>query len=224
MCNYCMKIKVIGRIDTCMEFHEKLQELRKSKGLTQEELASALYVSRTAISKWESARGYPSIDSLREISKYFGVSIDELLSSEKILSIAEDENKANIIKICELIHGIVDVFTIIMIILPLYPNLVDGYYYSVNLFDYTQTTNYIRAIYWSMFSMLIVCGFVKIVLNIVKNNKGQKIVTYISVGLSIVLVLFMIMTRESYATSVAFILLIIKGILLLYRKGYLIKS
>ena len=47
-----------------MEFNEKLQSLRKNKGLTQEELAEALYVSRTAISKWESGRGYPSIDSL----------------------------------------------------------------------------------------------------------------------------------------------------------------
>jgi transcriptional regulator with XRE-family HTH domain len=61
-----------------MEFHEKLQELRKNKGLTQEELAKELYVSRTAISKWESGRGYPSIDSLKEISKFFSVSIDDL--------------------------------------------------------------------------------------------------------------------------------------------------
>ena len=51
-----------------LEFNEKLQELRKNKGLTQEELAEALYVSRTAISKWESGRGYPNIDSLKEIS------------------------------------------------------------------------------------------------------------------------------------------------------------
>ena len=45
-----------------MEFNEKIQELRKQKGLTQEELAEKLYVSRTAISKWESGRGYPRID------------------------------------------------------------------------------------------------------------------------------------------------------------------
>jgi transcriptional regulator with XRE-family HTH domain len=54
-----------------MEFGEKLQELRKNKDMTQEELAEALYVSRTAISKWESGRGYPSIDSLKEISRFF---------------------------------------------------------------------------------------------------------------------------------------------------------
>ena len=78
-----------------MEFHEKLQELRKNRGLTQEELAEALYVSRTAISKWESGRGYPSIDSLKEISKYFSVTIDDLLSGEKIILIAEKENKYN---------------------------------------------------------------------------------------------------------------------------------
>ena len=54
-----------------MEFNKKLQELRKSRDLTQEELAEALYVSRTAISKWESGRGYPSIDSLKVISRFF---------------------------------------------------------------------------------------------------------------------------------------------------------
>ena len=76
-----------------MEFNEKLQELRKRRGLTQEELAEALYVSRTAISKWESGRGYPSIDSLKAIAGYFSVTIDELLSGDEVLAIAEEDHK-----------------------------------------------------------------------------------------------------------------------------------
>ena len=101
-----------------MEFHEKLQELRKSRGLTQEELAEALFVSRTAISKWESGRGYPSIDSLKEISSYFSVSIDDLLSGEQLIFIAEKENKSNLNSVCDLLLGFVDLFSLMLIFLP----------------------------------------------------------------------------------------------------------
>ena len=76
-----------------MEFNEKLQELRKQKGLTQEELAEILFVSRTAVSKWESGRGYPNIDSLKAIAKFFQVTVDELLSGEELLTIAENDQK-----------------------------------------------------------------------------------------------------------------------------------
>ena len=116
-----------------MEFAEKLQELRKSRGITQEELAEALYVSRTAVSKWESGRGYPSIDSLKAISAYFSVTIDDLLSGEKLLVIAEKENTSNIQRLYALIFGITDLFSFILIILPLYPESVEGFVYSVNL-------------------------------------------------------------------------------------------
>ena len=68
-----------------MEFNEKLQKLRTDERLTQEELAEKLYVSRTAISKWESGRGYPSIDSLKVIAKYFHITIDELICGEEII-------------------------------------------------------------------------------------------------------------------------------------------
>lgn len=51
-----------------MEFSEKLQNLRKSRGWTQQELADKLYVSRTAVSKWESGKGYPNIDSLKSLA------------------------------------------------------------------------------------------------------------------------------------------------------------
>lgn len=198
-----------------MEFSEKLQELRKSRGLTQEELAEALYVSRTAISKWESGRGYPSIDSLKEISKFFSVSIDDLLSGEKLVSIAEKENKSNIRNICDLLFGIVDLMAITLVILPLYPNPIDGYIYSVNLFAYTQITPFIRLVYWTMFVALIVIGGLKVLLNQMKIEKGRKIITDVSVVLSIITVLFLAMTREAYAITMAFLLLIIKGMLVL---------
>ena len=68
-----------------MEFNEKLQQLRTGKNLTQEQLAEQLYVSRTAISKWESGKGYPNIESLKCISKFFSVTIDELLSGEELI-------------------------------------------------------------------------------------------------------------------------------------------
>ena len=79
-----------------MEFHEKLLQLRKQKGMTQEQLAEELFVSRTAISKWESGKGYPNIDSLKSISKLFGVTIDELLSGEELITLAASENRSNV--------------------------------------------------------------------------------------------------------------------------------
>ena len=198
-----------------MEFNEKLQELRKNKGLTQEELAEVLFVSRTAVSKWESGRGYPSIDSLKEIANYFSVTIDELLSGEKIISIAEKENKSNIQRICDLLFGIVDVFSFMLIILPLYPNPINGYIYSVNLFSYTETSAFNLFVYWIMFTALIISGAINVILTQTRFEKGQKLLTVISMGLSILTVLFLAMTRDAYAITVTFLLLIIKGILLL---------
>ena len=198
-----------------MEFHEKLQELRKTRGLTQEELAEALYVSRTAISKWESGRGYPSIDSLKEISNYFSVTIDDLLSSEKLLSIAEKENESNLRSICDLLFGLLDVCSFVLIILPIYPNKLDGFVYSVNLFAYTQTTSLNRIVYWIMFVSLVVVGITKLLLTKFRIEKCNKTMTGVSMVFSILLVLFLAMTRETYAIIVVFLLLVIKGALIL---------
>ena len=196
-----------------MEFHEKLQELRKQKGLTQEELAKDLYVSRTAVSKWESGRGYPSIDSLKEISSYFSVTIDDLLSGEKIISIAEKENKSNLQSMCDFLFGMVDMSSFMLILLPLYPNTVDGFIYSVNLFSYVETTVFHRLIYWILYSFLMIVGIWKILLVKLKSTKQHKMLTGFSMMISIFLVLFLALSREPYAGTVAFMFLVIKGML-----------
>lgn len=198
-----------------MEFHEKLQELRKNRGLTQEELAEALYVSRTAISKWETGRGYPSIDSLKEISTFFSVSIDDLLSGEKLLSLAEKENKSNIRTICDLLLGVVDLCSFMLILLPLYPNTENGFVYSVNLLAYAETTSFNRIIYWILFVSLIMVGGMKILLIKLEIDKNHKMMTGYSMLLSILMVLFLAVAGEVYAVVLAFMLLLIKGLLLL---------
>ena len=116
-----------------MEFNEKLQQLRTGKNLTQEQLAEQLYVSRTAISKWESGKGYPNIESLKCISKFFSVTIDELLSGEELITLAETENRSNLKKIYSFIYGILDMMAVTFILLPLYGNgnLVDGFILSI---------------------------------------------------------------------------------------------
>lgn len=201
-----------------MEFNEKLQELRKNKGLTQEELAEALYVSRTAVSKWESGRGYPNIDSLKEISKFFSVTIDDLLSSERIIHIAESENKSNIQNICDFLFGITDLLNILLIILPLYPKTINNHVYSVNLFLHSDISSVNRAIYLSMFIVLILFGTVKIIVNQMKIMKGRNVLTNTSVVVNIVVVLILSLARQAYAIVIAFLLLVIKSILVIKNR------
>ena len=61
---------------------ERIQELRKTKGLSQEQLAEVLNVSRQAVSKWEGDQSLPEIEKLVEMSTLFGVSIDYILKGE----------------------------------------------------------------------------------------------------------------------------------------------
>lgn len=66
-----------------MTFAEKLKELRKQSGLSQEKLAEKLGVSRQAVTKWERDTGVPDIDNIMAVSKLFDVSMDELFSNER---------------------------------------------------------------------------------------------------------------------------------------------
>ena len=197
-----------------MEFHEKLQELRKSRGLTQEELAEALYVSRTAVSKWESGRGYPNIDSLKEISAYFSVSIDDLLSGEKLILLAQKENTSNIQRICDLLMGIADLFALMLILLPLYPKPVEGYVYSVNLWLYTETAPYNRILYWILFLSLVAVGLWKILHTQLNPRKSSRMITTLSLSLSIAVIFYLVLAREAYAATLAIVPMLLKSLLI----------
>lgn len=67
-----------------MEFYDKLQKLRRERGLSQEALANLLSVSRQSVSKWENGQAYPETEKLIMISEMFGVTVDSLLKNSEI--------------------------------------------------------------------------------------------------------------------------------------------
>ena len=197
-----------------MEFYEKLQQLRKSRNMTQEELAEVLFVSRTAISKWESGRGYPNLESLKQISLYFSVSIDDLLSTDRIIQLAQQESHLRLRHLCGFLYAVVDLFALMLIVLPLYPETVDGYVYSVNLWMYSEIAFYNKTIYWIMFIALLLCGLSGLVETYFKDNRTD-LSMKISLVLAIVTVLYLSISTEAYAATLATLMMIAKFLLAL---------
>lgn len=76
-----------------MTLGEKLKKLRLENSLTQEDLARKIFVTRNAISKWETNRGIPSIDSLKNLANEFKVSLDYLLNEEELFSIVAEHKQ-----------------------------------------------------------------------------------------------------------------------------------
>ncbi len=197
-----------------MELNEKIQELRKQKGLTQEQLAEVLIVSRAAVSKWESGRGYPNIDSLKAIANFFGVTIDELLSGNELLTIAEEDTKKKEKQFRDLVFGLLDCSIAMFFFLPFFGQKVDGILQEVSLFSLTGISPYLRTAYFVVIIGIILSGISTLALQNchkaiwVKNKSG------ISLVLNAVGALIFIISSQPYAATFLFVFLTIKVLLL----------
>jgi len=199
-----------------MEFNEKLQELRKQKGLTQEELAGHLFVSRAAISKWESGRGYPGIDSLKSISKFFSVSIDDLLSGDELIILAEEEQKEKLADIRQIIFDLLDACAALLLILPLFAERSGTEIRSVSLL-FLNSAPYVRILCFLSVLLTAARGILSLVFQKRTSPAFFRCRERISLGLSCFSILILIITLHPYAAIYTFILLLTKGILLLKR-------
>jgi len=198
-----------------MEFNEKLQDLRKNKGLTQEELAEVLYVSRTAISKWESGRGYPSIDSLKEIAKYFSVTIDELLSSNEVLSIAEEDNKQKEKHLRTLVFGLLDISVLMFFFLPFFGQKVNETVQGVSLLSLNEITTYLKTSYYAIVISIAVYGILTLTFQNYQKTFWANNRDKISLILNAIAVLLFIISSQAYVGAFLFIFLIIKALTLI---------
>ncbi|MGM9618324.1 MAG: helix-turn-helix domain-containing protein [Oscillospiraceae bacterium] len=198
-----------------MEFHEKLQELRKQKGLTQEELAELLFVSRTAISKWESGRGYPNIDSLKAISQYFSVSVDELLSGDAILSLSEEESRQKENRSRSLVFGSLDCSTAIFLFLPFFGQRAGSVIQGVSLLSLTEIEPYIKIPYLIVVFAMVIWGMLLLALQNSKAAFWLQRKDKVSLGLSAAAALLFMISLQPYAATFTFVFLVIKALLLI---------
>ena len=194
-----------------MEFNEKLQELRKQKNMTQDELAEHLYVSRTAISKWESGRGYPSIESLKALAKFFSVTIDDLLSSNEALEIAEQENKQKQTQLRDLIFGLIDVSFLLLLFLPFFTNKTGEAIQSLSLISLFGVQSYLKILYFILVAVTSLMGVMMLSLQNCQISIWLKSKIKISLALTVLSVLLFIISLQPYAAVFSFLLLLIKA-------------
>ena len=201
-----------------MEFNEKLQKLRAGKNLTQEELSEKLYVSRTAISKWESGRGYPSIDSLKAIAKYFNITIDELIRGEEMVTLAEQDIKESNKKYTYLVCGILDCLILLLFFIPIFGNGSESSVSSAALFEITGISTWIKNIFIVTICVTVLNGFCTVVFSSFNRPKWNRHLSVTGVILSVIGTTVFMVSRQPYAGIFYFFILVTKGILLLKSK------
>ena len=192
-----------------MEFNEKLQELRKARSLTQEELAEAIFVSRTAVSKWESGRGYPSIDSLRELSRFFSVTIDELISPDEIVVAAERDKKEFVGTYSLRICGMLDVLLTLLLFIPAFGNGSE-IPTTVSLLALTGITPWVRAVFACAVASTALCGLCEVAASVYGKSNWSRALLVIGIALSVACVAVFIVARQPYAGVFSFALLVTK--------------
>lgn len=198
-----------------MDFQDKLKELRKNRGLTQEELAQALFVSRTAISKWESGKGYPNIDSLKAISKYFCVSLDDLLSTDEIITIAEEDGKQKERHLRNLVFGLLDCSIAMFLFLPFFGQRVDGVIQEVSVLMLTEEEIYIKIPYLIIVFSMTVWGILMLALQDCQVSFWLQKKDKISLGLGAVGALLFMVSQQPYASAYLFLILVIQALMLI---------
>lgn len=200
-----------------MTFGEKLKKLRTDNELTQDELAEKLYVTRTAISKWETDKGYPNIESLKAIASFFSITVDELLSSEEILTIAEKNQKQTEKGFRDLAFGLLDICMLLLLFLPLFAANIDGGIREASLLSLGGISLYLKIAYFIIVIAICITGILTLALQNRSATVCAKAKGNISLVLSITAALLFIVSRQPYAAAFAFSLLVIKAIILIKR-------
>lgn len=198
-----------------MELGEKLKQLRKEKGLTQEELASLLYVSRTAVSKWESDKGCPNIDSLKQLSKLYGISVDSLLSGDELLTIAEKDSRTKADSFCSLVFSLLDISVALFLFIPFFAQKGDKTVQTASLLQLSTSAPYLKTAYIAAVCSIVLCGILTLALHRWEQPLWLHTKNTISLVLTACATLLFIISSQVYSAAFLFVLFIIKAAMLI---------
>lgn len=186
-----------------MDFGEKLKALRTERGLTQEQLAARLYVSRTAVSKWETGGGSPNLDSLQAVAR---------LSADDLIVLARDERRSTARSSGMLSFGLLDVLAVVFAFIPLY-GVDDGSFVRMaNLADYGASVDFGAsfAVMAAAVVSLMFVGAVEILLAAAGSRRAARIVALVGFAVQALAVVLFASTMQPYATTLMFALLLAK--------------
>ena len=169
-----------------------------------------LFVSRTAISKWESGRGYPNIDSLKALAGFFGVTIDELLSGGELLTIAQEDTRKVENHYRDLVFGSLDCSLAMFFFLPFFGQNADGKIQAVSLLSFSEASAYLKTAYAALVIVMIGCGAATLALQNCRQAFWVRNKSRLSLLVNGAGALLFIISSQPYAAALLFIFLAIK--------------
>lgn len=185
--------------------------------MTQEELAKELYVSRTAISKWESGRGYPEMESLKRIARFYGVTLDELIGGEEMADLAEENLQKDREKSTTLICGVLDCLSLLLFFIPVFGERMGEDVAFVGLLFLKKISGWLKIFFFILLGLTVANGIsATVVANFEKEKWNRhRLIT------GLILLIFstglFILARQPYPAIFTFCLLLTKGFFLLRR-------
>lgn len=199
-----------------MELNEKIKKYRKEAGLSQEDLASKIYVSRTLITKYESGSVFPTQENLEKIADALGLKVEDLLSNKEKNEIVEKSYKTNhmfwmILSIC---FASISVILLLLSVIPFYQ--YSSYDYSTVSYPDNPTPTHVTG-YASIIGatlrvgnlisviniVLLVCSIIVSLLSFVNlNNKALKIIRAVSI---VIFVVSVVLFFASFSTMISII-------------------
>lgn len=193
-----------------MAFQDKLKKLRIDKGITQEELASAIFVSRTLISKYESGSVYPTKENAEKLALYFNVKLSDLIGEDETVQIVLKQNDVST-KINKILSIIIIIIAFLFLLFAFLPII------SVKFYDYSNgTPPAVRLQNFSAIQLtlknsnpIVIFDIITLLANVVlsiltiKFNKNPwlKLANYILFVINLFLIFFTIIFSAAYASN-----------------------